>query len=179
MKTKTNTNQYNVVYEIKNTITGFRYIGSTMNFNKRVSAHQSELRRYVHGNWKLQEDYRIFGSYYEYNVLFEFDTIEEARDKERELIVSLPKLFNMVVDNASEMKSKTLYLLDKNGNVINKFTSRRDAKKKTGTTVNSKKSVNTGATYSKKYYLVTDKIMKSPVYMQIIKQWNDKNGKTN
>lgn len=51
----------NTVYEIKNTITGCRYIGCTCNLVERISAHMTGLNKNKHCNKILQADYNYYG----------------------------------------------------------------------------------------------------------------------
>jgi len=48
------------IYKIENTENGKVYIGSTINFKARFSAHLSELKRGAHGNYKLQNDWNNY-----------------------------------------------------------------------------------------------------------------------
>jgi len=49
------------VYKIENKINGFIYIGSTINYIKRIKEHVFYLRRNKHCSKKLQEDFNKFG----------------------------------------------------------------------------------------------------------------------
>lgn len=58
------------VYKIENKKNGLIYIGSTVDFDKRVRNHKSQLKRGTHANFQLQSDYNIFGeSVFVYEVL--------------------------------------------------------------------------------------------------------------
>lgn len=50
------------VYEIKNKINGLFYIGSSSNIYSRWTKHKRELRKNVHSNYYLQDDWNEFGS---------------------------------------------------------------------------------------------------------------------
>ena len=65
-------NQPAAIYEIKNKETGKIYIGATTTFPKRRNHHKSVLRRGIHENQVLQEDYNKYGL-----DVFEFEIIEE------------------------------------------------------------------------------------------------------
>ena len=65
-------NEPAAIYEIKNKETGKIYIGATTAFPKRCSTHKSHLRRGIHANQALQEDYNKYGL-----DVFEFEVIEE------------------------------------------------------------------------------------------------------
>jgi hypothetical protein len=59
------------IYQIVNTATGHIYIGSTTKFSRRWGQHRRELNTGKHGNFRLQKDWRHYGS----NV-FEFRIVE-------------------------------------------------------------------------------------------------------
>lgn len=79
----------NVVYEIVNTTTGKRYIGSTINSNQRKNKHFRELKNgnhhcvYLQRAWDKQD-----GVGFVYNIIKEFDTVESCRVYEQELLDS-------------------------------------------------------------------------------------------
>lgn len=50
---------YPAVYEIRNTLTGKSYIGSTKNFQKRIYQHFHSLKKGSHPNPHLQNSYRL------------------------------------------------------------------------------------------------------------------------
>jgi group I intron endonuclease len=50
------------VYEIRNKLTGQRYIGSAVNFEKRWYSHRSDLRRGVHHSTHLQRAWTKHGA---------------------------------------------------------------------------------------------------------------------
>ena len=50
------------VYQIRNQITDMEYIGSTLDYFRRIRAHSRRLVRNVHENAKLQGDYNEYGS---------------------------------------------------------------------------------------------------------------------
>ena len=60
------------IYQIKNKETGKIYIGATTGFGHRRNSHKSCLRRGIHRNQALQEDYNKYGL-----DVFEFEVIEE------------------------------------------------------------------------------------------------------
>jgi hypothetical protein len=74
------------VYEIVNTKTGMRYVGSSINMQQRRQQHMHDLRNGVHCNPYLQNSYNIHGE-----GEFQFNVIETApknsiREMEQSLI---------------------------------------------------------------------------------------------
>lgn len=67
----------NAVYEIKNMKNGKCYIGSSSDFQKRKNAHINLLRKGIHHNQPLQEDFNLMGEKaFEFKVLQSFSEIE-------------------------------------------------------------------------------------------------------
>lgn len=61
---------FTCVYEIVNTISGMRYIGSTKNYRTRFSQHKQELKAGVHANASMQKDWNTFGrEVFSFNVV--------------------------------------------------------------------------------------------------------------
>jgi predicted GIY-YIG superfamily endonuclease len=71
------------IYKIENKITGEKYIGQTLNYEKRIENHLSKLRNNKHVNYKLQNAWNKYG---EENFVFskeEYDiSKEELNEKE-------------------------------------------------------------------------------------------------
>ncbi len=65
-------NQPAAIYKIANKATDKIYIGATTMFYKRCGHHKSDLRKGIHKNQALQEDYNKYGL-----DVFEFEMIEE------------------------------------------------------------------------------------------------------
>lgn len=58
------------VYEIRNTRNNKRYIGSTVNFKRRIGKHKWALKNNIHKNKALQRDYNYYGAdVFEYKIL--------------------------------------------------------------------------------------------------------------
>lgn len=66
------------IYQIKNTINGKIYIGSTNNVRKRWNNHRCKLNNNKHENQYLQLAWQKYGE-----SSFEFTIIEEVNDKNR------------------------------------------------------------------------------------------------
>lgn len=63
------------VYAIKHSVTGKYYIGSSISLRKRRERHFRDLRKGIHDNYLLQEDFNEYGLEY-----IEFFMIEEFPD---------------------------------------------------------------------------------------------------
>lgn len=66
------------VYAICNTLTGKRYIGSSININRRWTAHRCNLRRGSHHSDGLQADWDLCGEQH-----FTFELLESLNDTNR------------------------------------------------------------------------------------------------
>jgi len=66
-----------IIYQIKNKVSGKIYIGSTKNLRGRWNTHRSELRNNKHSNTHLQNAFNKYGA-----DSFEFTIIEEVSDTE-------------------------------------------------------------------------------------------------
>lgn len=64
------------IYKIDNVVNGKVYIGCTINYNKRVSDHKGKLRKNIHPNLELQNDYNKYGE-----VAFRFSILTTTDDK--------------------------------------------------------------------------------------------------
>ncbi|HZH92180.1 MAG TPA: GIY-YIG nuclease family protein [Pyrinomonadaceae bacterium] len=71
------------IYSIRNSITGERYIGSSVNIDLRFTQHKTALNKRCHPNKKLQ---LAWGKYGFKN--FEFTVIEEVTDCENKTLVA-------------------------------------------------------------------------------------------
>lgn len=84
-----------VVYEIINSATGFKYIGSTYNFKTRKATHINSLRKGNHVHKQMQSDFKWYGE-----VSFQIREVETFNDygaalkRERELILETEKVYN-------------------------------------------------------------------------------------
>jgi hypothetical protein len=75
-----------IVYQIE--IGKYKQIGSTTNYSRRKWEHKSTLKRGVHKNIFLQNVYNNHNSF-EMRILYQFETLKEAREKEQELLDEL------------------------------------------------------------------------------------------
>lgn len=87
------------IYEIKNTVTGKRYIGQTVDYEKRKASHINALKGNYHSNKYLQSSWNKYGE-----SAFEFSLIAES-DAEHlnELEVEYIRRFDTVVPNGYNM----------------------------------------------------------------------------
>lgn len=71
-------------YTVRDRVTGYYYIGSTVKLSKRLRDHRYELAKGIHYNRKLQLNYCSWDNY---DIFFTLhDTIEQARAMEQENI---------------------------------------------------------------------------------------------
>jgi hypothetical protein len=75
-----------IVYQIE--IGNYKQIGSTTDYSRRKWEHKSTLKRNVHKNMFLQNVYNKYNSF-EMRILYQFETLEEAREKEQDLLNEL------------------------------------------------------------------------------------------
>jgi len=76
-----------VVYSITCLDTGKVYFGRSQEVDKRWRAHRNMLRRGLHNNSNLQEDWSIYGEErFQFKILHRFEYIEVAERKEQEYI---------------------------------------------------------------------------------------------
>ena len=75
-------------YRITNIKNGRFYIGITTNFKKRQQQHFNKLQNHSHPNYKMQDDYDVYGAEaFQMTIIEEFDgTNDDAYFKEYELI---------------------------------------------------------------------------------------------
>lgn len=80
-------NTERTIYMIENKRNGKRYIGMTMDFEKRKKRHHYELRKNIHTNKELQKDFDN-GSWedFEFKVLKKVKGLEQAAKEENRLI---------------------------------------------------------------------------------------------
>ena len=83
------------VYEIANTVTGHRYIGSSRNVQARQKAHFNYLRRGEHTNQHLQRAYDKYGvDAFSFRVLAACD-VDSLIQQEQDLIDALRPEYNI------------------------------------------------------------------------------------
>lgn len=71
-----------IVYKIENKITKESYIGSTVNFRKRVFTHKLKLKKNCHSSKLLQESYNKYGvDNFDYVIISECENFREVEQK--------------------------------------------------------------------------------------------------
>ena len=70
------------IYEIRNLLNNHRYIGSSININKRWAEHINDLKADRHANRYLQNAWNKYGQEY-----FEFNLLEECESNKDLLII--------------------------------------------------------------------------------------------
>jgi|WetSurMetagenome_2_1015567.scaffolds.fasta_scaffold1605296_1 group I intron endonuclease len=75
------------VYKITNTVTGFTYIGSTVDPGVRWKHHQANIKNRKYGNPLMYADYCKHGiDSFSFCIIQSFDTTKEMWDLENRLI---------------------------------------------------------------------------------------------
>ena len=97
------------LYAIRNKTNGRTYIGSSINTNRRISQHFSNLKHGRHHSPRLQKDYNLMGeSAFEYS--FQFVEENKLMDYERYFIDKINPFYNVPIynidpiDNVEEIK---------------------------------------------------------------------------
>ena len=164
-------------YKITNIKNGSFYIGITIDYVKRKKQHFSQLESKIHANYKLQNDYNIYGKdAFIFEVIDEFEgDVEEAYDKEYQLIQKYkatnsyniaegghlnPVYSPQIIDRIKEAHQKKYdnilqYEFDgHNFHLVNKFGSLRDAAKLTNSDFRAiQKCVNNGQSHHNYYWV--------------------------
>jgi len=87
-----------VVYEIVNTITGYRYIGSTTNFKQRKKSHLQNLKSEIFLSSRMRSDYNEHGiESFAFNIVSRHKNWWAAHIVERKLISNEPKIYNKLI----------------------------------------------------------------------------------
>lgn len=99
------------IYQIRNTINGKAYTGSSQDCRRRFSEHRSKLRRGVHVNLKLQCAWNKYGEpAFEFSVIFcviSRDTLESIEQEFLDLLDAVRNGYNLapVAGNTSGWKA--------------------------------------------------------------------------
>lgn len=148
------------IYTITNLITEAFYIGSTMNWGNRKKQHLTDLRCNSHNNKYLQSSWNKHGeNNFSFDVLEEFENItrDELLKKEQEYIDQANKkdLYNLTMitnGGGADCLSKSCYLLNLKGDILNEYTSISELCRKNN---HSGVKVNKGDVIKGKYRVVT------------------------
>lgn len=85
-----------VIYKIVNIVNGKIYIGSTINYKRRISAHLSRLNKNEHHSIKLQNSYNKYGiDNFEFIILEEVEDVRILIETEQKWIDTLTPELNM------------------------------------------------------------------------------------
>ena len=97
------------IYTITNTTNGKVYVGESSECIRRLSDHKKRLKRRVHQNLKLQEDYDKYGNVFEYEVIKELpaDTDKHTRLEEES------RAIQSYLDKGAEVYNKTMTIIKK------------------------------------------------------------------
>lgn len=82
------------VYQIVNTITGDRYVGSSVHMRARWSKHRCDLRKSRHGNPNLQRAWDMHGDVFEFEVLLVVSDLSILIEAEQRFIDDLRPEYN-------------------------------------------------------------------------------------
>lgn len=95
------------IYAIINLANGKRYIGSTINFKKRLKRHNKDFRRKKHPNIYLQRAYDTLESNFQFEILEICDEneLEEKEQKYLDEIFSLENHYDYYYNVARDAKS--------------------------------------------------------------------------
>ncbi|RPH25970.1 MAG: hypothetical protein EHM93_19770 [Bacteroidales bacterium] len=86
------------VYIITNIKNGKRYVGSSRNIYHRLRRHLSNLRKNIHGNPKLQEDFNIYGEDIFISSIVTSTPSAELLKEEQDYIDKLNPEYNIIQD---------------------------------------------------------------------------------
>jgi len=81
-----------IVYKIVNKITLEYYVGSTINYKKRISTHKTKLKKGVHSSKKLQQSYDKYGKE-SFDFIIVCET-EKYRELEQDILNKEKNLYN-------------------------------------------------------------------------------------
>lgn len=162
------------IYCILNNNTGKFYIGSSKDIGRRIKTHISRLANNKHINKKLQSSYNI------HNISsFIFFVLEECKfteliTREQFYLDSFSEefLYNLSKEAGSgggDVTRKELYLLDLQGNIVNKFQSGTSLASFLGVRLLVYSQINTPSISKKMYRIVTPDFYKKNI--NTIKSW--------
>ncbi len=92
------------IYCIENTFNGKYYIGSAVNYSKRINNHKSDLRCNRHPNRKLQNSYNKHGlEWFRFFILEEVDDSNSLIEREQYYIDNLKPEYNLAPRAGSQL----------------------------------------------------------------------------
>jgi group I intron endonuclease len=84
------------IYEIQNTVTGFKYIGCSKHVQKRWKGHARELNCNKHGNEHLQNAWNKYGQeIFNFEIVAEYNNETTMFLEEKRLIENSQNLYNI------------------------------------------------------------------------------------
>jgi group I intron endonuclease len=95
-----------VVYCIANTVTWKLYVGSSIYFEKRMSAHWNDLKNCKHHNKQLQIDYNIYGKHSFEVVILERPNVENILIAEQKWMDLNHNPYNETLDASAPMTGR-------------------------------------------------------------------------
>lgn len=163
------------IYKIYNKRSKLTYIGSSKEIEKRWGQHLSQLNNNKHHNSHLQNSWNKYGeSSFEFSILEKVDK-KLLRDVEQEYLnqADFKRLYNISTSSAApsqEYRMNPVYLLDLEGNILNKFSCGADLcnhiKYKTQIPY---RVINSSSVVQRKYRVVTPEFYENN--LEQIKNW--------
>lgn len=169
------------IYYITNKINNKKYIGSSIDVQKRLSTHFSRLKNNNHPNKYLQSAVLKYGLDNFEGKFIEECEADDLLDIEQDHINSNPKdqLYNLTFITGAggyDSLSKECYLLGLDGNIQYKFDSIMDCSREINVRINVSHSIDSGAIIKNKYRLVTINFYNNN--LELIKSWKNYSCKT-
>jgi|LakMenEpi03Aug12_release.lakeMendotaPanAssembly.Ray.scaffolds.fasta_scaffold375619_1 group I intron endonuclease len=168
------------VYQIRNLVNKKRYIGSSIDLNKRKDEHFYYLRRNAHHNIHLQNSFNEYGE-----SKFLFETIESNDNLDRDELYELEQfyidsfnwenLYNInkdVKSGGSDVLSIPILLLDLNHNIIEEFESIQQCSRFLNKSQINSNRLNNNTIISNNYRIVTKDFYDSEI--EEILSWKNK-----
>jgi len=148
------------IYYITNKINNKRYIGSSIDVQKRLSTHFSRLRNNNHPNKYLQSAVIKYGLDNFEGRLIEECEVEDLLTVEQDHINNYfpDQLYNLTFITGAggyDILSKQCYLLDLKGNIKSEFNSIMDCSRALDIKFSTNRLLNQDSIINKKYRLVT------------------------
>lgn len=98
------------IYAIKNTNTNQYYVGSTVNYWKRIKDHKNRLKRNCHHSYLLQDDYNICSNCFDFLILEKVVDSKNLIKQEQEWIDKLNPYYNIckIADRSLGVKRRDI-----------------------------------------------------------------------